>query len=191
MKINAALCSESKPGSWFRKAKECREADYLTSPLLMKSTLKSGASHPPGSETTVLWDGADAGLTAWCDVMNMILALHNILSAFLCISLHSYCSSPSLPVDFLPAFQATGKVMPTVCACEDSYHRQVQGGSVETTWTICTSVFLSLCHWRSPCSSLSFSLSSAIALLHLLLFFPSIHHSPCVRASLSLSQIFP
>lgn len=47
---------------------------------------------------------ADAGLTAWCDVMNMILALHNILSAFLCISLHSYCSSPSLPVDFLPAF---------------------------------------------------------------------------------------
>lgn len=169
-----------------KRQRECREADYLTSPLLMKSTLKSGASHPSGRETTARWDGAEAGLTAWCDVMNMILALHNILSAFLCISLHSYCSSPSLPVDFLPAFQATGKVMPTVCACEDSYHRQVQEGG--GTWRQRE-------QYAPPCSS-----PFATGALHVPLWvslplastpFLSLHPSlsVCARARLSVANI--
>lgn len=57
MKINAALCTERKHGSRFKKAKQRHEADYLTSPLLLKSPLEAGA----GSKTGVTWEGLTWG----------------------------------------------------------------------------------------------------------------------------------
>lgn len=81
--------------------------------------------------------------------------------------------------------------MATVCACEDSYHRQVQGagGRGDNVNNMHLRVPLPLPLALSMFLFEFLSRERAISLLHPLLFFPSIHHSPCVRASLSLANI--